>query len=72
MGLFGSDDDQPQPSEADQLASEQLQENQAELEYKKNNLYQTRLDIIKGQGAQTWVPNRNQQAPTPPSSFTRF
>ena len=67
MGFFGGDND-PGPSQADQIATEQLNQNKAELEAKKQNLYQTRLDIIKGQGAQQWTPNRNQQAPTPATS----
>lgn len=40
------------PSEGEQQADKQLAQNQAELEDKKNSLYQTRLSIIKGQGAQ--------------------
>jgi hypothetical protein len=53
MGLFGSDDN----SEADDLAKQQFEQNQAELERKKQDLYKTRLDIIKGQGGQQWSPD---------------
>jgi hypothetical protein len=63
MGFFGGDNDS-QPSQAEQLAEEQLQMNKAELENKKQSLYQTRLDIIKGQGGQTWTPDMNKRAPT--------
>ena len=59
MGFFGGDNDRSnQPSESERLAAQQIQENRAELETKKRSLYQTRLDIIKGQGAPIWTPNR--------------
>ncbi len=54
------------PSEADQLLSEQIHQNQAELEAKRQSLYQTRLDIIKGQGAENWTPDYTSHA-TPPA-----
>lgn len=63
MGFFGGDNDNG-PTHAEQLADEQLQMNKAELETKKQNLYQTRLDIIKGQGGESWTPDRNKRAPT--------
>lgn len=56
MGLFGDDSDNS-PSRSEQLAEEQIRQNQAELESKRRNLYETRLDIIKSQGGQTWTPN---------------
>jgi hypothetical protein len=40
-----------------------MEMNQQELDQKKQSLYKTRLDIIKGQGSQSWVPDRNQRAP---------
>jgi hypothetical protein len=60
MGFLGGDNE---PSRGEQLADEQLQMNKAELEAKKESLYQTRLDIIKGQGAQQWEPDKNKRAP---------
>lgn len=60
MGFLGGDNE---PSRGEQIADEQLQENKAELEAKKQSLYQTRLDIIKGQGSQTWEPNKSSGAP---------
>lgn len=42
---------------SDQLAAENRQ-TQAEIERKKQSLFQTRLDIIKGQGAQSWTPSK--------------
>lgn len=62
MGFLGGDNDEP--SRGEQLAEEQLQMNKAELEAKKQSLYQTRLDIIKGQGGETWSADRNKRAPT--------
>jgi hypothetical protein len=32
--------------------------NQAEIEKKRKDLYQQRLDIIKGQAGQVWTPKR--------------
>lgn len=49
---------------SDQLA-EQNRQTQQEIEQKKQSLFQTRLDIIKGQGAQSWTP-RPLQAPEEP------
>jgi|HubBroStandDraft_2_1064218.scaffolds.fasta_scaffold469825_2 hypothetical protein len=53
MGFF----DDNEGNGADALLDQQLRESQAELEAKKQSLYQTRLDIIKGQGGQNWSPN---------------
>jgi hypothetical protein len=44
-------------SESEEILNEQLRDNKAELERKKQSLYETRLDIIKSQGAQSWSPN---------------
>jgi hypothetical protein len=65
MGFFGGDNDTDGQSHADMLADEQYQANQTELAAKKQNLYETRLDIIKGQGAEQWTPDRSRRAPTP-------
>jgi hypothetical protein len=61
MGFLGGDNE---PSRGEELADQQLRQNQAELESKKQNLYQTRLDIIKGQGKEVWTPDMNRRAPT--------
>lgn len=59
MGLFSDGNSGAQePSETDKLIQKQYAENQAEIERKKKDLYQQRLDIIKGQGGQSWTPNR--------------
>lgn len=55
MGLFGGDDNPNQ--QANDLASQQIQQNQAEIENKRQSLYRERLDIVKGQGLQTWTPS---------------
>lgn len=41
--------------DANQLAQEQINMQKQELERKTANLFQTRLAIIKSQGAQVWV-----------------
>jgi hypothetical protein len=62
MGIFGNDDSSEESPQAEAI-NEQIRTNAAELETKKQNLYQTRLDIIKGEGAQTWTPNTNSLVP---------
>lgn len=58
MGFFGGGGD---PNEkTNDLLEQQIKENQAELEAKRRHLFEERLDIIKGQGAQTWSPDRNK------------
>jgi hypothetical protein len=57
MGIFGGDEDN-KPSQSEMLLNRQLSENRAELERKKQDLYRTRLDIIKGQGGQQWTPEQ--------------
>jgi hypothetical protein len=50
MGFLDSDN-------SSDIANEQYQQQQAELERKKADLYKTRLDIIKSQGGQQWTPD---------------
>lgn len=64
MGFLGGDNDNGN-DRGSQLLDEQLRLNQAELEAKRQNLFQTRLDIIKGQGAESWTPDYNKRAPIP-------
>jgi hypothetical protein len=56
MGFLNSsdDDNNNEQDEGNRLLDQQLKTNQAELEAKKQSLFQTRLDIIKGQGAEDW------------------
>ncbi len=59
MGFFGSGGNSGgQGSESDALISQQFRQNQAEIEAKKKNLYQERLDIIKSQSGQNWHSKR--------------
>jgi hypothetical protein len=60
MGLFGGDDE---PSDSERLMEEQYNLNRQELELKKANLYRTKLEIIKGQGAEQWTPDRSAGIP---------
>lgn len=77
MGFFGGDNE---PTPAEQLANDQLEMQKAELESKKQSLYNTRLDIIKGQGRETWTPDTQkkaqpkQQKPNPylPGDYYRY
>lgn len=63
MGFLGGGSDAQKQNE--QLENQQIQQNQAELEAKKQNLYQTRLDIIKSQGGESWSPSYG--SPLPPN-----
>lgn len=63
MGFLGGDNDPN--SGTNDLLDEELKFNKSELEAKKQSLYQTRLDIIKGQGQQVWTPDRTSHAPKP-------
>jgi hypothetical protein len=58
MGFFGGDNNQP--SRGEELATEQINMDKQEIAAKKQNLFQQRLDIIKGQGAQIWEPNKRR------------
>lgn len=60
MGIFGggSDDSDKQQDEVISLQRQQMDQNAQELQAKKQNLYDTRLAILKGQGGQSWVPNK--------------
>jgi len=60
MGFFGGDNDNSRTSD---IAEEQFRQNQAQLEQKRQNLYKTRLDIIKGQGGQNWTADRSPRLP---------
>jgi hypothetical protein len=51
---MGGDDDYSSQLE------ESNRQTMAEIERKKQSLFQTRLDIIKGQGAQSWAPSKPQ------------
>lgn len=56
MGMFGSSSDSG--DKANQLVEQQIAANAAELEAKRQSLYAERLDIIKGTGGQSFVPDR--------------
>ncbi len=62
MGFFGgggnSGAQDTQRAQSDALVDQQFKQNQADIETKKRNLYQERLDIIKSQGGQNWTPKR--------------
>lgn len=55
MGFLGGDNE-PQSNGTDPLLDEQIRQNKAELEDKRQSLFKTRLELIKGQGAQSFDP----------------
>lgn len=61
MGLFG-DDSNPDQDQANALAQEQIDQNKAELEQKREALVEQRMNIIHSQGAEQWTPDRNASA----------
>lgn len=60
MGFFGGHDEQsvPGPDSAEGRIQQQINENKVELESKRKNLAETRIGILKSQGAENWTPNR--------------
>ena len=56
MGFLASDNSAEQQTA---LMNQQIEENQSELEAKRDALYQQRLSIIRGQGGQSWSPAYN-------------
>ncbi len=62
MGFFGgggnSGAQDSGRTESDMLIEQQFKQNQADIQEKKQSLYQERLDIIKSQGKQVWTPKR--------------
>lgn len=64
MGMFGGDEDDSARESRD-LLNQQIRDNKAELEAKRQSLYQERLDIIKGQGTEVWHPDRGKGAAKP-------
>lgn len=56
MGLFGDDDNgnSDQAARANRLTEEQINSNKAELEQKRQAMVQTRIDIVRSQGAEKW------------------
>lgn len=64
MGLFGGGDSGGD-SGAEASMNAQIQQQQAELEEQRKNLYTSRLEIIKSSAGQTWTPQ------LPPGSTTK-
>lgn len=59
MGLFGGNDDNGGNDRSNQLLDEQLTQNKAELEQKRQSLVDQRMAIVKSQGGEVWAPDRN-------------
>jgi hypothetical protein len=80
MGFLGSDysvspENESNPTYSagnspEERIDREIRGNALELETKKQNLYRTRLDIIKGQGGQQWTPN--YASPLPPGRGGSF
>lgn len=56
---------------ADPAMDAQIAQNNAELEAKKQQLFKTRLDIIKSSGLPDWESGNPQQALSPPIAPAR-
>ncbi len=68
---WGDDDGGRSP--ADDAVQEQISQNQAELEKKRQSLYAERLGILKTQGATSWeAPEQRAVAPSygKPASYS--
>lgn len=55
-GLFGGGGSNASYDRVSALQEQQIIDNKAQLEAKRQNIFKTRLDIIKSQGAQIWNP----------------
>lgn len=64
MGFFSGDNQNPEQDKANELLQEQMQQNQAELEEKRQNLMEQRIAIVRSEGGESWAPNYNQAYPT--------
>lgn len=53
MGFFGGDNEPD--NRANDLIEQQMLDNEIEIENKRRSLTQTRLDVVKSQGAQQWM-----------------
>jgi hypothetical protein len=64
--------DNDENNQSEDLLNDELQTSAAELETKKQSLYNTRLGIIKNRGGQEWTPNSmmqsNVKSPTQPKA----
>lgn len=56
MGFLDDTNDTVENNRGNELINSQIESNKAELEAKKQSLIQTRLDIAKSQGGQSWSP----------------
>ena len=52
MGFFGGDNE----GQANELVEQQISQNNAEIEQKRQSIAKERLDILKSQGAPRWTP----------------
>ncbi|MBX4189676.1 hypothetical protein KW791_00040 [Candidatus Parcubacteria bacterium] len=55
MGLF----DEESSPRSNELVEEQITQNRAELEEKRHSLAEQRMAIVKSQGGENWVADRN-------------
>lgn len=46
-------------SPGDRAVDDQINQQKAEIEQKRESIYQTKLDIIKSQAGQVWQPGGN-------------
>jgi len=72
MGFFGGDNEPD--NRANDLIEQQMRENDIEIEQKRRSLVQTRMEVIKAQGAQQWETPPNfsgvQPAPTTKTGYS--
>ncbi len=52
MGFFGGDNQ----DQANELVEQQIRQNNAEIEQKREAITKERFDIVKSQGAPRWTP----------------
>lgn len=68
---FLTDDTEEQQSPASALVDSQIEEDRALLESKKQALFDTRLNLIKNQGRESWTPNKPTPSTAPKTTPTK-
>lgn len=57
---FLNDDTEDQESPASTLVDQQIESDRVLLENKRQSLFQTRLDLLKSNGRESWTPDTSK------------
>jgi hypothetical protein len=62
-GSDSSDEIEEAQKEQQELLQQQIDQNNAEIEQKRQSVFDQRINIIKSQGAPTWTPGKPSVTP---------